>query len=433
MDVGKLVARAKNITLSPETEWPTIAQEPATIGGIYSGYVALLAALGPVAGLVGTALWGVRVPLMGTVRPPLTTLVGQTIGTYALALVMTYVVSWLVNQFAPRYGGQKDSVQAFKAAAYCFTPVWLVGVLQLLPGLGILASLAGLVAAIYAIRVLKLGLPHTMKADATRAGGYAALVVVTAIVINIVISVAIGGALFAKGAITSTAPAVSEADDEDAQRTEPTQPSSHADPASPLGKLEAWSQKMEQAGKKMEEAQKSGDTEAQTKAFGDMMGTLLGGGDQVEALSVEKIKSFLPESLAGRARADASAERNVAMGIQIAEATARYADDEGEAWNLKITDSGSTKGIMMFAGWAMMQQERQTDHGYEKSYEADGRLVHETWDTESQHGEYAVVVANRFVVTLSGKAPSIDSLKEAAASVDLSGLEALKDEGVKKG
>ncbi len=433
MDVGKLVARAKNITLSPETEWPTIAQEPATIGGIYSGYVALLAALGPIAGLVGTALWGVRVPLMGTVRPPLTTLVAQTIGTYVLALVMTYVVSWLVNQFAPRYAGQQDPVQAFKAAAYSCTPVWLVGALQLLPGLGLLATFAGLVAAIYTIRILKLGLPHTMKADPARAGGYAALVVVTAIAINLGIGVTIGGALFAKRAITATAPAVSETDEEDAPRAERKQPAGHADPSSPLGKFEAWGQKMEQAGKKMEEAEKRGDTEAQTKAFGDMMGTLLGGGDQVEALSVEKIKSFLPESLAGRARADASAERNVAMGIQIAEATARYANGEGEAWNLKITDSGSTKGIMMFAGWALMQQERQTDHGYEKSYKADGRLIHETWDTDGQHGEYAVVLANRFVVTLSGKAPSIDALKEAAASVDLSGLEALKDEGVKKG
>lgn len=32
-----------------------------------------------------------------------------------------------------------------------------------------------------------------------------------------------------------------------------------------------------------------------------------------------------------------------------------------------------------------------------------------------------------------GEAPSIDALKEAAASFDLKGLEALKGEGVKKG
>ncbi|MFN7953746.1 MAG: Yip1 family protein [bacterium] len=431
MDIGKLVARAKNITLSPETEWPVIAAEPATIGGLYAGYVAVLAAIGPVAGLVGTALWGVRVPLLGTVRPPVTTLVAQLIGTYLLALAMTYVVSWLVNQFAPKYGGQKDSVQAFKTAAYCFTPVWVVGALRILPGLGFLAFAAAIVAAVYAFRILRLGLQHTMKADAARAGSYAGLVVVAAIAIDIALSLMVGGATFAKRAFTEPSRGTTES--EEAAPSADSARSEHADPASPLGKLEAWSQKMEKAGKRMEAAEKAGDTEAQTKALGEVMGALLGGGDQVEALAADKIKTFLPETLAGRARKEFSAERNAAMGIQIAEAKASYANDEGETWQLQITDTGSTKGIMMFAGWAMLQQERQTDRGYEKSYKSDGRLIHEKWDTESHDGEYAVVVANRFVVTVSGTAPSIDALKEAVGGVDLNGLEALKDEGVKKG
>jgi hypothetical protein len=41
-----------------------------------------------------------------------------------------------------------------------------------------------------------------------------------------------------------------------------------------------------------------------------------------------------------------------------------------------------------------------------------------------------VVVGNRYSVKVSGNAASIDDLKAAVTSVNLAGLEALKDQGV---
>ena len=35
--------------MSPKTEWAVIDAEPATIGGIYTSYVMILAAIGPIA------------------------------------------------------------------------------------------------------------------------------------------------------------------------------------------------------------------------------------------------------------------------------------------------------------------------------------------------------------------------------------------------
>jgi hypothetical protein len=43
------------------------------------------------------------------------------------------------------------------------------------------------------------------------------------------------------------------------------------------------------------------------------------------------------------------------------------------------------------------------------------------------------VLGNRFSVKVSGNAGSIDELKSAVAALNLAGLEALKDQGVKKG
>ena len=162
------------------------------------------------------------------------------------------------------------------------------------------------------------------------------------------------------------------------------------------------------------------------------MSTVMGGGAQVESLAPDRIKPFVPESLAGLPRTEISAERNNAMGMQVSEARGTYSDDAGRLLRLEIIDMGGMKGMLAFAGWAAGEQERATDSGYEKTYTQDGRLVHEEWDSEQKNGEYSTVLGERFSVKLSGGASSITELKKAVASLDLAGLEALRNEGVKQ-
>ena len=50
--------RVRNILLTPNTEWPVIAEEPADTGGVVTGYVVPLAAIGAVAGFIGGSLVG---------------------------------------------------------------------------------------------------------------------------------------------------------------------------------------------------------------------------------------------------------------------------------------------------------------------------------------------------------------------------------------
>ena len=190
---------------------------------------------------------------------------------------------------------------------------------------------------------------------------------------------------------------------------------------------------MEAAGKQMDEAKKSGDANAQNEALGKIMGAALGGGDQVEALAPDVLKPFVPETLGGLKRTSFSSERNGAMGMQISEAHATYSDGANRSLQLEVTDTGSAKGLMSLAGWAAVQNDSETDHGYEKTYKQNGRLVHEQWDNQSHSGEYAIVLGDRFTVKVTGNAGSIEELKAAVASVNLTALEALKDQGVKKG
>src|SRR6266540_926116 len=147
-----IVNRVTGICLKPAAEWGVIAEEPASTGGLYTGYVIPLAAIGPIAGFVGGSIIGRSIPYVGTYRIPVGT--GLTL----------------------------------KVAVYAWTPAWIAGVLQLVTMLGLL----GLAAAAYSIYLLYLGLPRLMKCPPERAMSYTVVVVLCGI------GLAIAGALVSR-------------------------------------------------------------------------------------------------------------------------------------------------------------------------------------------------------------------------------------------
>ena len=216
-----------------------------------------------------------------------------------------------------------------------------------------------------------------MKCPPDKAGGYTAVTIIIAIVLSWIIGLVVAG-------IVGTGALMGGATHRRPRRRQLGGGEVTIDKDSSLGKLDAWSKKMEAAGKQMEAAQKSGDAKAQGEALGKMIGAAIGGGDQVEALAPDMLKPFVPDTLAGLKRTDFSAERNGAMGMQVSEAHATYSDGANRSLQLEVTDTGSAKGFVALAGWAAVQSDKETDHGYEKTYKQDGRLVHEQWDSADQ-------------------------------------------------
>jgi hypothetical protein len=413
MDFGKIIDRIKNILTTPKTEWPVIAAEPATVNGLYTGYIAILAALPAIASfikgsLIGHSLFGV------TVRSPVGMGIVGMILQYLLALVLVYVMALIINALAPTFGGKKDMVQALKTITYAWTASWIAGIAVILPWIGVLILIVGLVYAIY---LFYLGLPSTMKCPADKAGGYTAVSIVITVVLGWIFALIVGSVV-GTAAISGAHISNSSGD-------------VTLDSNSALGKLAAMGQRAEQAGKEMEAAQKSGDAAAQHDAMGKMMGAVSGTSGTVEALAPDRIKAFLPDSLGDLKRTSMSAERNNAMGMQISQASADYRGDNNQHISLEVSDTGGAKGFMAMAAAMAPEEEKQTEHGSEKTYTADGNMVHETWDDQSKSGEYSVVVGKRFTVKATGNTDSIDQLKQAVASIDLGKLESLKDAGVK--
>ena len=195
--------------------------------------------------------------------------------------------------------------------------------------------------------------------------------------------------------------------------------------------MEEAAEKMAEAGKKMGEKMGQG-VEDMTEAL-KMMGKALSGGEEVEPVDFRKLKKLLPEKLAGMKRVRSGGERNAVFGIKVSQAEAEYESRDGGSVQVEIIDLGSIKGVARYAkfGWTMAEIDRETDHGYERTFTYRGQKGFEEYDTESRDGKIQLIVANRFAVEIDGSDVDMKKLKKVLKDLDISKLERMKDEGVK--
>jgi hypothetical protein len=164
-----LVERAKSILVSPRSEWNVIAAEPVTAGEVWLGYVVPLALIGPIALAISHVFVGTSFPMVGVVKAALVSGVAAALLTFAFSLVQVAVLAYCVNAMAPRFQATRDRLAALQVVAYSMTPVWLVGILYLLPML----SFLWVFAAVYAIVLAMFGLRTLMRCSPPQAIAYA--------------------------------------------------------------------------------------------------------------------------------------------------------------------------------------------------------------------------------------------------------------------
>lgn len=179
-----LVKRIKGILLKPVQEWQTISGETTAIAELYKTYIIILAAIGPVASTIGMSIVGVSLPFVGSFRIPITTSIASAVVHYILTLVGVYILALVIDTLAPTFSGERNFTQAFKVAAYSYTPGWLVGIFTIIPVMSILGILG-----LYGLYLLYLGLPVLMKSPQEKSLGYTGAVIVAAIIIFVVIGI----------------------------------------------------------------------------------------------------------------------------------------------------------------------------------------------------------------------------------------------------
>jgi len=183
-----IVDRAKNILMTPKTEWPVIASETPAIGEIMLKYVLPLALIPAVAQVIGYGLVG------GTFVSywSFSAAIGTGIVAFLTAVVGVYITAYVVDLLAPNFGSEKNLGRAVQLVAYSNTPGWLAGILNIIPALGFLA----LLAAIYGIYLLYLGMPDLMKTPKEKVLPYLVVTIIVVIVVYFIIGLILSPIIF---------------------------------------------------------------------------------------------------------------------------------------------------------------------------------------------------------------------------------------------
>lgn len=404
-----LVQRIQDILLKPKETWPQIAQEPATVQSLYKEWLLILAAIPAVAGFIGMSLMGVGA-FGFSYRVPFASGLVHMVISYVLSLGMVYLLSLLVNALAPTFGGTPDPLAALKLVAYGSTAGFVGGVFQLLPSL----SMLGLLAGLYSIYLIYLGVPVLMRNPPEKSAGYTAVIVVVGIVAGLVVGAVSGAVLGAShrfgslggghgdgGAVTIKGP--------------------NGDVTLDTSKMEAAAKRMEALGKEMEAAQAKGDGAAAGKALGEMVGAMSGATGGGKPMPAADLKALLPENIGDFKRNSIEAQSGTAVGIASSSAKARYASGD-KSIALDITDMGGLAGMAALAGWANMTLDKEADGRVERVFKQGDRTVREEYRKDGSHAEMTVLLPNGVIVEARGEQVGIEQLRSAVAGVDLSKL-----------
>jgi hypothetical protein len=162
MSGSDLVDRVRRILGSPRDEWIKIAAEPATVQSLYTNWIMILAAIGPVALLLA--------------MHPLQVAVAQ----YVRSLITTFVLALVVDALAPSFGGTKDFTASLKLTAYSYTAAWVAGAFNLL---GTLGDFVILIATLYTLYAFLVGAPVLHRSSPDKAVPFTLVVVACGIVL----------------------------------------------------------------------------------------------------------------------------------------------------------------------------------------------------------------------------------------------------------
>jgi len=179
-----LVTRVTNILTKPKQEWGVIAGESTSIAALYTGYIVILAAIPVVATLIQMSIISIGIFRAGMLYALIAMIVA-----YALGLGGVYLAAFVIDKLAPTFQSQPNMLQALKLVAYAYTAMWVAGVFNLLPIIGILGALAG---GIYSIYLFYLGLPVMMKTPPDKIIVYMIVAAVVIFVIYLVITLIVG-------------------------------------------------------------------------------------------------------------------------------------------------------------------------------------------------------------------------------------------------
>lgn len=154
-----------------------------SVNSLMINYVAILALIPLIGRVIGDLIF------YSKGKDALGYAIGGSILAFFLDIIAVFVIGWVIMWLAPRFKTSTNQARATMLAAFVYTPVLLIGILNIYPILGYLA----LLGLLYGLYILYRGLPILLNTPADQTLMYVIAILVVSFIIEIVIALIIGG------------------------------------------------------------------------------------------------------------------------------------------------------------------------------------------------------------------------------------------------
>ena len=161
-----IIERAKQILISPKTEWPVIKTENDSHLKILTSYLLWLALIPAVAAFIGYGLIGYNI--MGVHIHSAEFGLRQAVVSYIGIIAGCYITAAVITLLASSFGAKKDFNRAFQLVAYAYTASCIGGIFNIYHSLTIIATLSG----IYSLYLLYTGLEPMTEVTPEKKAAY---------------------------------------------------------------------------------------------------------------------------------------------------------------------------------------------------------------------------------------------------------------------
>jgi hypothetical protein len=177
-----IIKKTKDILVTPKTAWQTIAEENQNHLQILTNYLIPLALIPALAtfigyGIIGHTILGVHIGSVGLG-------LRQAILSFFTSLGGVYLSAWVIYLLSPKFELSSDFSRSFQLVAYSYTPIFVAGILLIVPSMSIIATLAGL----YGLFLLYLGITPILQTPDDKKNTFYVVSLLSIIVVSILIS-----------------------------------------------------------------------------------------------------------------------------------------------------------------------------------------------------------------------------------------------------
>ncbi len=145
-------------------------------------------------------------------------------------------------------------------------------------------------------------------------------------------------------------------------------------------------------------------------------------GKMVEPVDFRSLKELLPSEVAGLELTDSEGQKSGVAGFKVSSAQGTYEEGNKEI-KISILDTGGFAGALMgMAAWSQIEVDKENKDGYERTTTINGHKAFEKYDNNREKGQVAIIVGDRYLVSIEGDNVSERDLKKALESIELDEL-----------